>query len=120
MRQWVSAAVVAALAAGVVAPARAEVKSVTGELVTIMCYTKNGDKGRGDAHAACAQKCAKGGYPVAVLSSDGTLYKIIGKLTAEKNEQLQPLLAKTVVVTGELGEEGRGKTIDAESVTAAK
>jgi hypothetical protein len=54
-----------------------------------------------------------------VLTSDGVMYKVVGKLTDNHNEKLQPLLAKTVVATGTVGEEGKGKTIDAADVTQA-
>ena len=120
MTHWKQAALAVALMIGVVAPAAAETTSVAGELVTIMCYTGHGDKGRGEAHVSCATKCAKQGYPLAVLTSDGTLYKLTGKLTADHNEALQSLLTKAVVATGTVGEEGKGKTLDAASVVPAK
>ena len=113
-------ALAVALAIGVVTPMMAETTSVTGELVTIMCYTGHGDKGRGEAHVSCATKCAKQGYPLAVLTSDGTLYKLTGTLTADHNAGLQSLLSKDVVATGTIGEEGKGKTLDAASVVPAK
>lgn len=113
-------AAIAVLAAGVVTPASAEEKSVTGELVTIMCYTGHGEKGRGEAHVSCAVKCARQGYPLAVLTGDGVMYEVTGRLTANHNEQLQPLLAKTVVATGEVGQEGKEKTLDASSIVEAK
>jgi predicted lipoprotein with Yx(FWY)xxD motif len=111
---------VALLLVGLTMPAWAETTTVKGELVTVMCYTKNGDKGRGDAHLSCAQKCAKEGYPLAIVTDDGALYKITGTLSADKYDQLQPLLAKTVVATGTTGLEGKLKTIDASSVVEAK
>jgi len=120
MMRWTQAAFAALLIVGLAAPAFAETTTVTGELVTVMCYTKNGDKGRGDAHLSCAQKCAKDGYPLAIVTSDGALYKITGTLSAEKYGQLQPLLAKTVVATGTTGLEGKLKTIEASSVVEAK
>ncbi len=120
MTQIKTAVLVAALLVGAAAPMMAETTSVTGELVTIMCYTGHGDKGRGEAHVSCATKCAKQGYPLAVLTSDGTLYKLTGKLTTDHNAGLQSLLAKDVVAMGTVGEEGKGKTLDASSVVAAK
>ena len=113
-------ALTAAVLMGAAAPAVADTISVTGELVTIMCVTGHGDKGRGEAHVSCALKCAKQGYPLAVLTSDGTLYKLTGTLTADHDAALQSLLAKNVTATGTVGEEGNGKTLDATSVTPAK
>lgn len=120
MRRVVTAAIVAAWIGGAATPMRAEVKSVTGELVTIMCYTKNGDKGRGENHVSCAVDCAKKGYPLAVLATDGTLYQVVGKLAADDNAKIQSLLAKTVVATGDLGQAGDNKTIDATTIDLAK
>jgi hypothetical protein len=118
--RWTKAVLAGLLVVGLAAPAFAEETMVTGELVTVMCFTKNGDKGRGDAHLSCATKCAKEGYPLAIVTSDGSLYKITGALTTDKNEQLQSLLAKSVVARGTAGLEGKLKTIDASSVVAAK
>jgi hypothetical protein len=94
--------------------------TVQGELVTIMCVAKNGPKGQGEAHVDCAVDCAKKGYPLAILAADGTLYKITGTLTADNNAKLQPLLAKTVIATGEITGDDADKTIDAATIVAAK
>lgn len=107
------------LALAFVMPARAEVKSVTGELISIMCFKGNGEKGRGDAHVSCAIKCAKEGYALGVLTDEGVIYKIVGAKSADNNAALQPLLGKTVVATGELGQDGDDQTIDVQSVAAA-
>ena len=114
---WVAAA---ALMTGLWVSPGAAASTVTGELVTVMCFTGNGEKGRGDDHAACALKCAKEGYPLAVITSDGEMYKLTGALTADHNVALQDLLAKTVVATGEIGQEGGGKTLNATTVVLAK
>ena len=102
------------------APARAETRSVTGELVTIMCYTGHGEDGRGAKHASCALKCAKEGYPLAVLTEAGELYKVTGKLTDDNNASLRPLLTKTVTATGDVDGEGDTLTIAASAVVEKK
>ena len=72
MRKLMIASVAAsfALAAGVVttvwAQAKAEDKTVEGELVDLSCYTKSGAKG--DAHASCGEKCLKSGVPAGIVS----------------------------------------------------
>lgn len=109
----------AILAGGLTPTAQEKASTITGELITVMCYTGNGEKGRGDDHAACALKCAKEGYPLAVLTSDGDLYKLVGELTKDRNAGLYDLIAKTVVATGLVGEEGAGKTLNASSVVPA-
>jgi hypothetical protein len=120
MMRWTQAALAGLLVVGLAAPAFAEERTITGEMVTVMCFTKNGDNGRGEAHLSCATKCANEGYPLAIVTSDGALYKITGTLTADKNAQLKSLLAKSVVATGTTGLEGKLKTIDASSIMAAK
>jgi hypothetical protein len=94
--------------------------TVQGELVTIMCVAKNGAKGQGAAHVDCAVDCAKKGYPLAILTADGAMYKITGPLTADDNVKLQPLLAATVVATGRVGGDQSDRTIDADSVVRAE
>ncbi len=113
-------AVCAAVAALFGATMRAETKTVTGELISIMCYEGHGDEGRGEQHAACALKCVKEGYAVGILTDDKVIYKVTGTLSEDKNAKLQELLTKRVTATGEIGEEGKNKTIDAKLVEAAK
>jgi hypothetical protein len=98
----------------------AQQATVRGELITVMCFVGNGDKGRGADHAACALKCANEGYPLAILTESGEMYKIVGKLTADKNAALRELMATQVVAEGVVGEEGSGKTLDAASVKRAE
>lgn len=105
--------------AGATMVAQGQVTTVRGELVTVMCFVNNGDQGRGADHAACAQKCATEGYPLAIVTDKGEMYKIVGKLTADNNAALRALLAKKVVAEGVIAEEGAGKTLDASSVLPA-
>jgi hypothetical protein len=113
-------AVPVVLLAGLSAAPHAQETTTTGELITVMCYTGNGAKGRGDDHAACALKCANEGYPLAVLTESGEMYKLIGPLTADKNAAIRDLLSKTVVVKGDIGTEGEAKTVTATSVVPAR
>jgi hypothetical protein len=113
-------AVAALLTVAAVTSAYAAAESVTGELVTVMCVAKNGEKGQGQAHVDCAIDCAKKGYPLAVLTPDGSLYKITGALTADNNAKLQSLLAATVTATGDVAGDGAERTIDAASVVRAE
>ena len=108
-------AITAALAGATQAPAT----TVRGELITVMCFVGNGEKGRGADHAACALKCANEGYPLAIVTKSGEMYKIVGKLTENNNIALRELLAKEVMAEGEIGEEGSGKTIAPQTVVLA-
>lgn len=100
--------------------ASAETKTVKGELVSIMCYEGHGDEGRGEKHQACSLKCVKDGYEAGVLTDDGVIYKVTGKLAEDKYAKVQDLLTKRVVATGEVDEQGKQKTIDATSIALDK
>src|ERR1043166_7317105 len=50
-------------------------KTLTGEIVDLMCYADHGASG--EQHAKCAATCIKGGGPVAILS-DGKTYLVVG------------------------------------------
>ncbi len=77
-------------------------KTVTGEVVDLMCYTDHGASG--DKHAGCAAKCIKGGGPVGIVS-DGKSYLIVGD-HKPMNEELAEFAGKTVTIKGKLAERG--------------
>jgi len=64
--------------------AAASEKTLTGEIVDLMCYADHG--ATGEKHAQCAATCIKGGGPVAILS-DGKTYLVVGD-HKPMNEQL--------------------------------
>jgi hypothetical protein len=98
--------------------ALAESRTITGEVIDIQCYTKDGAKGTGEAHADCAKSCAKRGMPVGILASDG-VYEITGAMTQNKNEKLIEYVAKKVEATGEVTTKDGKKTIDVASMKPA-
>ena len=71
------AAILLALGMSTLAARAAETKTVTGEVVDLMCYLDHGAKG--EKHASCAQMCIKSGGPVGILTADNKLYLIIGE-----------------------------------------
>lgn len=77
-------------------------KTVTGEVVDLMCYTDH--NAMGDKHAACAAKCIKGGGPVGIVS-EGKAHLIVGDHKA-MNEQLAEYAGKTVTVKGKMVSNG--------------
>ncbi|HVC19359.1 MAG TPA: hypothetical protein VNE16_04715 [Vicinamibacterales bacterium] len=91
-------------------PAFAAEQVVKGEVITIMCYQGHGLKGTGQAHLACSISCAKKGYPLGILTSGGSYYRIDGPLTAHDNVQLQKYLASQVEAHGTVARVG-GKRI---------
>jgi hypothetical protein len=77
-------------------------KTVTGEIVDLMCYADH--NATGDKHASCAAKCIKGGGPVAILS-DGKAYLVVGD-HKPMNDQLAEYAGKTITLKGKLASNG--------------
>ena len=75
-------------------------KTVTGEVVDLMCYLDH--NASGEKHAACASKCIKGGGPVGIVS-DGKSYILVGD-HKPMNDELADLAGKTITVKGKLAE----------------
>ena len=78
----------------------AATKTVTGEVVDMMCFVDH--NATGDKHAACAAKCIKGGGPVGI-SSEGKTYLLVGE-HKPINDQLAEYAGKTITVKGKLAE----------------
>jgi hypothetical protein len=77
-------------------------KTVTGEIVDLMCYLDH--SAVGDKHAACAAKCIKGGGPVGIVS-DGKSYLVVGE-HKPMNDELAEFAGKTITLKGKLAERG--------------
>jgi hypothetical protein len=86
----------------------AAAKSVTGEVVDLMCYLDHGAKG--EKHKGCAEKCIKGGGPVGLLSGED-LYLVIGD-HKPMNEELAPKAGQTVTLKGKVVEKHGMKMIE--------
>ena len=77
-------------------------KTITGEVVDLMCYVDH--NASGEKHAACAGKCIKGGGPVGI-TSDGKTYLVVGD-HKPINDQLAEFAGKTVTLKGKVAERG--------------
>ena len=77
-------------------------KTLTGEIVDLMCYADH--NATGEKHAKCAATCIKGGGPVAILS-DGKAYLVVGD-HKPMNEQLAEFAGKTITLKGKLASNG--------------
>ena len=88
--------------------AAAEEKTVTGEVVDLMCYLDHGAKG--EKHKGCATKCIKSGGPVGLLSDD-QLYLVIGD-HKPMNDELADKAAQTVTLKGKVVERNGMKMIE--------
>lgn len=88
--------------------AGAETKTLTGEVVDMMCYLDHGAKG--EKHKGCAEKCIKSGGPVGLLSGD-QLYLVIGE-HKPMNDELASKAAETVTLKGKVVERNGVKMIE--------
>ena len=78
-------------------------KSVTGEIVDMMCYVDH--NAVGEEHGkSCGAKCIKGGGPVGIVS-DGKAYLVVGE-HKPMNDQLAEYCGKTVTLKGKAAERG--------------
>lgn len=77
-------------------------KTLTGEIVDLMCYADH--SASGEKHAKCAASCIKGGGPVAILS-EGKTYLVVGD-HKPMNDQLAEYAGKTVTLKGKLASSG--------------
>ncbi len=85
-----------------------QTKTVTGEVVDLMCYLDHGAKG--DKHKSCAEKCIKSGGPVGLLSGED-LYLVIGE-HKPINDELASKAAQTVTLKGKVVEKNGMKMIE--------
>jgi|ERR1051325_2955710 hypothetical protein len=77
-------------------------KTLTGEIVDLMCYADHNAMGEG--HAGCAATCIKHGGPVGILS-DGKAYLVVGD-HKPMNDQLSEYAGKTITLKGKLASKG--------------
>jgi hypothetical protein len=105
-----------------VAPMFAATKTVTGQLVDLACYGLDKEN-TGIAHKAkghaCGPACAREGFPVGLLATDGMVYQVTGELAAHANAKLAPHISHTVTVTGEVGEKDGVPTISGTEIKMA-
>ncbi len=77
-------------------------KTVTGEVVDLMCYVDHG--ATGEKHAGCGTKCIKGGGPVGIVEN-GKAYLVVGE-HKPINDELADSCGKTVTLKGKVAERG--------------
>lgn len=91
--------------------------TVRGEVVDSVCWIKNG--ARGADHRGCAQTCADGGIPLALLQEETN--ELIWLASSESmqgaNEQLKAHASHTVEITGTWAEREGAKILVIETVT---
>jgi hypothetical protein len=78
-------------------------KTVTGEVVDMMCYVDH--NAMGDSHgSACGAKCIKNGGPVGIVEN-GKAYLVVGE-HKPMNDELADSCGKTITLKGKLVERG--------------
>ena len=78
-------------------------KSVTGEIVDMMCYVDH--NAVGETHGqSCGAKCIKGGGPVGIVEN-GKAYLVVGE-HKPINDELAESCGKTVTIKGKVAERG--------------
>jgi hypothetical protein len=83
--------------------AAAAEKTVTGEVVDMMCYVDH--NAVGEKHGqSCGAKCIKGGGPVGIVEN-GKAYLVVGE-HKPMNDQLAEYCGKTVTLKGKMAERG--------------
>jgi hypothetical protein len=103
MPKFETLALFVVLTCGIVAQTPADGTTVTGTLIDLACRTLDTDN-TGNAHKGrgynCAVACAREGFAVGVLTSDGKVYRLTGGVTADRNAKLVAHMSATVSVTG--------------------
>jgi hypothetical protein len=124
IRMLFAAAAVAALvhAGAVAAEGKAMAKAepagtIKGEVLDLSCYIGHG--GQGEGHAGCAAKCLKGGAPMGLLGTDGTVYVLLADHSdGSAYEKAKDFAGKNVEITGEVATKGALKGITVQGVKA--
>lgn len=111
------AVVLAAVAATMPLMAATQQVTVRGEVVDSVCWIKQG--ARGADHRDCAQTCADGGIPLALLEegTDELIWLASSAMMKGANEELKAHASHTVEITGEWAERGNAKVLVIESIT---
>jgi hypothetical protein len=93
-------------------------QAITGEVLDSFCYATRDAKGK--EHSQCASSCIKAGVPVAILTSDGTIYWPLRADHKPANPLFEKLGGENVKVTGMVYEKNNTKFIVVSSVEKAK
>ena len=78
-------------------------KTVTGEIVDMMCYVDHNAVGA-DHGQSCGSKCIKNGGPVGIIDN-GKAYLVVGE-HKPMNDELADSCGKTITLKGKLAERG--------------
>ena len=97
--------------------------NVIGRIIDSECYMKMGDMALADDHDGCAEACAEGGIPLAILEDKtNNVYFTTnaGMSMVSTNEKLMPYLGERVSIKGKLIERGGAKLLVITSIEKTK
>ncbi len=104
MKNYFVLAAAAAIVTGSALPALAAPQTLTGEVISLNCYSQN-KRNVGKVGYLCALGDVKWeGNPPALLTADGKVYQIAGPVVSDNNARVAPLLGHQVTITGEVSE----------------
>lgn len=94
--------------------------AMTGEIVDPQCYFMHDS--RGEEHASCATRCARGGQGLAFLDEQsGRVYPLIAAAHgANQNDKVLPLVGKRVAVKGTVFTKGQDAVLQVQSIAESK
>ena len=98
-------------------------RTVTGQVVCLVCYARNNANTGSDHDSGrvCAEACVKWeGNPVGIVATDGKVYQFAGGLVANNNAVASRHVAHKVTVTGEVYEKDGMTMIRADDLTMAQ
>jgi hypothetical protein len=110
-------------ATGAGAQAATGTRTVTGQVVCLVCYARNNANvgSDHDSGRVCAEACVKGeGNPVGIVATDGKVYQFAGGLVANNNAKAAQHVAHKVTVTGEVYEKDGMTMIRADDLKMAQ
>lgn len=97
--------------------------TIVGQVIDSECYMKMGDMALSEDHHNCAEACAKGGIPLAILEekTDSLYYTAnAGMSMKSTTESLMPYLDEKVSIKGKVIERGGAKLLVISSVEKVK
>jgi len=97
---------------------KAEMTTLQGELVDLVCYLDQGAKGA--SHKACAAKCAGMNLPVGLLTNDGDLYLVLAADHKPTGDLCKGKMVNIVSITGKVADKGGLKAIFASEIKTIK
>ena len=91
--------------------------TIQGEVLDMACYVAHG--ATGDDHAGCAKKCVKGGQPMGLLATDGTVYLLYADhADSTAYDETKEFAGQKVEISGKTATKAGIKGVEVQSVRA--